>query len=247
MAITGDQLAPVIGNVLNASTRPSATITFTNQPSVKSVILVALWTSGTSPQTISVADNAVIPNTYVQDERFSANSNAALTTFVYRTNAGTLSLPASGNLAITVTQSASSGTFIGFGARSYLGMQFLNEGYATLDSGSATGLAISKAPNLSGELFFSIFNDNTGANPGTPGINAPFTLLGNVTNGSSSQVGGMAEFIASDSNAQVASWSLLENAASSCSVILTTFPPVQNVPVAGKDISLQAIKRASIF
>lgn len=230
MAITADQFAPANSTVGNNGA--ALTVTFGANPAAQATILVGMWVETQLGLVDTLTDNG--GNTYTQDILWRAGIITA-TVFVWRSTNIPLKMPGSGTLQVTMTFGGNNpNAFRGFAARSYLGMQ----GRVDNSGGNATNatgvFTISEtiAPNTSSCLFFSVYGNTTGASGANPSVASPFSKVTSWDTGISAEVGAIGEFIATDKNAQTATWTTL--ATEYPYTYLVTYPP--SVPIVAPEI-----------
>lgn len=194
-----------------SSLMSSGVITWPVNPTPGAKALI--WVAQAGVSTPSVSDNGTTPATWVNDQSNTASSQGV---WIFR--ADNITLPASGQFAVSVT-----GGGMG-GGETYLGLA--PGGPAAANNGTGTGTAVSTGaatPTTAGSVFFAAFQDHSTLNPET--ISAPGGGFSNVltnTNGSSSQASAAADQILSNTStsAQTCTWTLGDsvtwNAAIAC-------------------------------
>lgn len=221
-------------------------VVFSTLPVASAFIVFCVWNTSTdSPTVTDTSGNQYIPI------KFFTVGDVSCT--IFYTNYK-LKLPGSGSLTVTAT--AHSGShFYGAQAASYTNSSpgTVIPDYQAINTSGGTAAAFSFAsgiPAQSGELYVSVMGQNSsGASEGVflsavNGQTGNYSLVGTpVNDGSLYEVGGMADFLSSDSVVRYIFWNWSGNDSVPFSSIIVPFL-LQPFPIKTTTTIEQAVRRA---
>ena len=216
MSITRGQVSTL--GVIGSGT--SVTTIWGTNPTAASKILVAVQYSDVAAD-LTVSDNGTSPSVFSLDASATASGTASP---VYLYRADSISLPGTGNYAVTVTSSGTAHT-IQAGGVAYSGAPA--GGPSSTHANNATSSSVttgSVTPGATGALFFAAFTDDTSANPETITLTGSgFTEQFTQTNGSSYWAFDVADKIdAGGPTSTACTWTLGDGPA--YNAVIATYP-----------------------
>ena len=233
--ISRDQLSSL--SVGSSIAGTSFTITFPTLPTPGASVMVPIGLN-LAGSISSVKDNGVVQSTFTLDSTETGSANHI--SVLYRADG--ISLPSSGSYTITVTLSTTGASYSA-GAASYLGKAVGGPLHAGVSTGTSTTVNTgSLAPNLTGSLYISTFQNNSSGTADNPTNNqANFTQQLSEGNGSLGQVFGFVDGITSTLSALAANWTVGTSA--TFSVLIAVYSPNFGAP----QVTSQAAKRSAYY
>lgn len=254
MAITRDQVSSLVAG--NATSSGTINLTWPGSlPSTSSQLVVSMWYGPVTFNSFSVSDSGSNhwEKILIAD---GTNYGVGLGALLFCTTSPKLSIPGGHN--ITLTYNATGSFNYGSIASSYLltgntsaqiQRIFGGEGWTPLASfGETPAISVNAfyAPFYSASLLISVFSQNSGGTSEGLSVSG-FSSIGLTQNGSIEQVGGAADFIATDKLTQNALWSWTAGDNVSTRTIICEIPAAFINAPRTTQIDLQSNKRSSVM